>query len=112
MAKSRQTLASDLDLDSLKAPAGAASPQRFIHEQPARAASETLAPAPTSEGLLKARAVATTLYLLPADHTRLRVLASQRGLAAQTLLLDALDMLFAQEGQGPVERWETRRKVR
>lgn len=110
MAKSRQTLASDLDLDSLKAPAGAASPQRFIHEQPARAASET--PAPASEGLLKTRAIATTLYLLPADHTRLRVLASQRGLAAQTLLLDALDMLFAQEGQGPVERWETRRKVR
>ena len=111
MAKSRQTLASDLDLDSLKAPAGAASPQRFIHEQPARVASE--APAlSAAEGLLKSRAVATTLYLLPADHTRLRVLASQRGLAAQTLLLDALDLLFAREGQGPVERWETRRKVR
>jgi len=111
MAKSRQTLASDLDLDSLKAPAGAASPQRFIHEQPARVA-DAPAPVVASEGLLKTRAIATTLYLLPADHTRLRVLASRRGLAAQTLLLDALDLLFAQEGQGPVERWETRRKVR
>jgi len=112
MAKSRQTLASDLDLDSLKAPAGAASPQRFIHEQPARVASETPAPAPTSEGLLKRRAIATTLYLLPDDHKRLRHLCSERGVAAQTLLLDALDLLFAQAGEAPVTRWETRRKVR
>ena len=111
MAKSRQTLASDLDLDSLKAPAGAASPQRFIHEQPPRAV-EAPAPAPASEGLLKARAVATTLYLLPDDHKRLRHLCSERGVAAQTLLLDAIDLLFAQAEEAPVTRWETRRKVR
>jgi hypothetical protein len=30
----------------------------------------------------------------------------------QTLILDALDLLMAREGQGPVERWETRRKER
>ncbi len=107
MAKSRQTLASDLDLDSLRAPAGAAAPGRFIHEQPSKP-PET----PAAAGLLKMRAVATTLYLLPDDHKRLRHLCSERGVAAQTLLLDALDMLFTQAGEKPVARWETRRKVR
>lgn len=110
MAKnSRSTLASDLDLDSLKAPPGGAAAQRYMHEQPVPA------PAPVrdaGEGLLKARAIATTLYLMPNDHKRLRHLCSERGMAAQTLLLDALDLLFAQAGEQPVQRWETRRKVR
>ena len=61
---------------------------------------------------LKAKAIATTLYLLPDDHRRLRRLAADREVAAQTLLLDAIDMLFARDGQGPVQRWEPRRKVR
>jgi hypothetical protein len=26
--------------------------------------------------------------------------------------LDAIDLLFGQEGEGPVQRWEPRRKVR
>ena len=111
MARNKSALAVDLDLDNLKAPPGGAAAQPFIHEQPVRAA-EPPAPASAGEGLLKTRAIATTLYLLPGDHTRLRVLASQRGVAAQTLLLDALDLLFAQERQEPVQRWETRRKVR
>jgi hypothetical protein len=63
-------------------------------------------------GGLKGRATATTLYLLPADHRRLRVLAIDRNVSMQTLLLDALDLLMAGEGQPPVERWETRRKER
>jgi hypothetical protein len=109
MAKnSKSALASDLDLDSLKAPPGGAAAQRFMHEQPAVVPA---LPVP-GEGLLKARAIATTLYLLPDDHKRLRHLCSERGVAAQTLLLDAIDMLFAQAGQPPVERWETRRKAR
>ena len=61
---------------------------------------------------LKTRAIATTLYLLPEDHRRLRRLAADREVAAQTLLLDAIDMLFTKNGQGPVQRWEPRRKVR
>jgi hypothetical protein len=112
MAKGKSTLASDLDLDTLKAPPGGAATQRFIHEQPSAKPVEAPAPSIVSEGLLKTRAIATTLYLLPADHKRLRHLCSERGVAAQTLLLDAIDMLFAQAGQPPVERWETRRKVR
>jgi hypothetical protein len=65
-----------------------------------------------SERLLKARAIATTLYLLPDDHKRLRHLCSERGVAAQTLRLDAIDLLFAQAGEALAARWETRRKVR
>jgi hypothetical protein len=61
---------------------------------------------------VKASTVATTLYLMPADHRRLRVLAIERNASMQTLLLDAIDMLMSDAGQGPVERWETRRKER
>ena len=113
MAKhTRAALAVDLDLDSLKAPPGGAAAQPFIHEQPAPGRPPVPAPTVPGEGLLKARAVATTLYLLPDDHKRLRHLCSERGVAAQTLLLDAIDLLFAQAGEAPVARWETRRKVR
>jgi hypothetical protein len=48
---------------------------------------------------------------MPADHRRLRKLAIDRDVSMQTLLLDAIDLLMAREGQGAVERWETRRKA-
>ncbi len=111
MARGKPTLAADLDLAAFKAPPGRAAGQQFMHEQTAKSV-EAPAPAAPAEGLLKQRAVATTLYLLPDDHDRLRHLATERRVAAQTLLMDALDLLFAQAGQPPVERWETRRKVR
>ena len=38
--------------------------------------------------------------------------AADREVAAQTLLLDAIDMLFAKNGREPVQRWEPRRKAR
>jgi hypothetical protein len=96
----RPVLPTDLDLDEVRAAPGAAARPTFLHEQ--------VDPAPA--GGLKERATATTLYLMPGDHRRLRVLAIDRGVSMQTLLLDALDLLMAREGQGPVERWETRRK--
>jgi hypothetical protein len=49
---------------------------------------------------------------MPVDHRRLRKLAIDRDVSMQTLLLDAIDLLMAREGQGFVERWETRRKER
>ena len=49
---------------------------------------------------------------MPADHRRLRKLAIDRDVSMQTLIIDALDLLMAREGQGPVERWETRRTER
>jgi len=56
--------------------------------------------------------VATTLYLLPADHVRLRRMALERNVSFQTLMLDAIDMLLDRQGEPSVRRWETRRKTR
>ena len=97
---SKAVLPPDLDLDDFRTAPGAASRPAAFHEEPA------------ASGNLKERAAATTLYLMPADHRRLRVLAIDRGVSMQTLLLDAIDLLMAADGQPPVERWETRRKSR
>jgi hypothetical protein len=104
--RQKSVLPADLDLDAARAPPGAAERPAFLHEQAAAP------PAPAATGGVKASTVATTLYLMPADHRRLRVLAIERNASMQTLLLDAIDMLMAEAGQGPVERWETRRKER
>jgi hypothetical protein len=105
--KPKAVLPADLDLDAARAAPGAAGRPAFIHE-----ATPAPAPAPAPTGGLKERAVATTLYLMPADHRRLRVMAIDKGVSMQTMVLDALDLLMAREGQPPVERWETRRKER
>jgi hypothetical protein len=104
--KPKSVLPADLDLDAARVAPGAAERPAFLHEQEA-----ALPPAPAAGGV-KASTVATTLYLMPADHRRLRVLAIERNASMQTLLLDAIDMLMTDAGQGPVERWETRRKER
>jgi hypothetical protein len=106
MAK-KPVLPQDLDLDDVITAPGAAVRPAFLHEQtePAPASLPTAAP-----GGLKERATATTLYLMPADHRRLRKLAIDRDVSMQTLILDAIDLLMEREGQGAVERWETRRK--
>jgi len=111
-------LPEDLDLDALRATPGSGRPQPAFHERPVDPAlSAVRVPAPTgAEGneqrTLKERAVATTLYLLPADHKRLKRLAVDRDVSLQTVVLDALDLLLARDGQVPVERWDTRRKTR
>lgn len=122
MAKGKWHLPSDLDLDTLVAKPGAGRPPEAFHETQAVSLPPMAAPgspetiiAPPSmrqAADLKTKAIATTLYLLPEDHRRLRRLAADREVAAQTLLLDAIDMLFAKEGEGPVQRWEPRRKAR
>ena len=96
----KSVLPADLDLDDVRAAPGAAARPPFLHEQTE----------PTPAGGLKDRATATTLYLMPSDHRRLRKLAIDRDVSMQTLLLDALDLLMTKEGVEPVERWETRRK--
>ena len=118
--KGKLHLPADLDLDTMMAKPGAGRPPPAFHEASTTLPSPTPVPVPTEitpPGIrptadLKAKAIATTLYLLPGDHRRLRRLAADREVAAQTLLLDAIDMLFAQDGQGPVQRWEPRRKAR
>ena len=101
MAKVTAELPKDArDLDDLRAPAGGARAQPYFHEQPVQT------------GDLKSRAAATTLYLMPSDHKRLRKLALDKGVSFQTMMLDAIDMLLAGAGEAPVERWDTRRRVR
>jgi hypothetical protein len=120
VVKGKLHLPADLDLDTIIAKPGAGRPPPAFHEASTTPPSPTPVPVPTEitpAGIrptadLKAKAIATTLYLLPGDHRRLRRLAADREVAAQTLLLDAIDMLFAQDGQGPVQRWEPRRKAR
>jgi hypothetical protein len=114
MAKQqRPHLTADLGLDSVIAKPGAGPPPPAFHEGPAVSAPPPAAAPPPQPGPdLKAKAIATTFYLLPEDHRRLRRLAADPEVAAQTLLLDALDMLFEQADQGKIQRWEPRRKRR
>lgn len=105
--KSKSILPTDLDLDAARAGPGAAERPAFLQDR----AGPLQASTPVACGI-KATTVATTLYLMPSDHKRLRVLAIDRNASMQTLLLDALDMLMADAGQAPVTRWETRRKDR
>ncbi|MBV8613768.1 MAG: hypothetical protein JOY66_08340 [Acetobacteraceae bacterium] len=115
MARGKPLLPDDLDLDALRAPPGAAPRPPFLHEQaepPSASAPPPPSPDPVAGQGLKDRAVATTLYLLPADHVRLRRMALERNVSFQTLMLDAIDMLLDRQGEPPVRRWETRRKVR
>jgi hypothetical protein len=99
----KPVLPPDLDLDEVRTAHGAAARPPFIHEQ------IDAAPASSSGGL-KERATATTLYLMPVDHRRLRKLAIDRDVSMQTLIRDALDLLMSGAGEPPVARWETRRK--
>ena len=121
MAKGKLHLPADFDLDTVVAKPGAGRPPAAFHEEPIVSPPPTSVTVPietiASSGVrqitdLKTKPIATTLYLLPEDPRRLRRLAADREVAAQTLLLDAIDMLFMKHGQGPVQRWEPRRKVR
>jgi hypothetical protein len=100
--KPKSLLPADLDLDDVRTAPGAATRPAFFHEQ--------VDQPPAQVGGLKERATATTLYLMPADHRRLRKLAIDRDVSMQTLILDAIDLLMAQAEEALVERWETRRK--
>jgi hypothetical protein len=99
-------------LDALRAPPGAAPRPPFLHEQAKPPELPIPAPEPAASQNLKDKAVATTLYLLPADHVRLRRMALERNVSFQTLMLDAIDMLLEGQGEPPVRRWDTRRKIR
>jgi hypothetical protein len=110
----RQLLPEDLDLDALKAAPGAAARPAFLNEPSAEPVTAPPIPEPPQKNSvgLKEKAVATTLYLLPDDHLRLRTMALRRNVSFQTLVLDALDLLLEREGEEGVARWETRRKIR
>ncbi len=114
MAAKKSTLPSDLDmaidLDAARATPGAAAAPAFIGAvaNPAKPAEPREAPV-VAKGL-KATAVNMSVYLMPADHRRLRMLAAAEGRSIQSLMLDGLDLLLANRNESPVSRWETRRR--
>lgn len=109
-AKRKSGLAADmdLDLDAVRAKPGGAAPQAPIHEvtvPPPGAEAKTAAN-------LKENAVNMSIYLLPADHRRLRQLAAAEDTSIQALVMDGIDAILKQRSQSPVARWETRRRQR
>ena len=57
-------------------------------------------------GGIKAATIGTTVYLLPAEHKRVRRLALDLDVASvHELLLLGLDRLLAEGGQPPIERY-------
>ena len=110
--KRKPTLPNDLDLDDFRAPPGAGRPQPPFHERtPLQTAAERVPPLEKALGL-KEKAINMSIYLLPDDHRRLRRLAADEDTSIQALVLDGIDHVLGQRGQGRVTRWETRRKPR
>ncbi len=76
---------------------------------PAPSASPDPEPVTQSErapGGIKAATIGTTLYLLPAEHKRVRRLALDMDVpTVHELLLLGLDKLLAEQGELPVERY-------
>ena len=100
----KPVLPADLDLDDLRTAPGAAARPPFLHEQ--------VEPTPASSaGGLKERATATTLYLMPADHRRLRKLAIRPGCEHADPHARCHRPADGTGRAGAVERWETRRKA-
>ncbi len=57
-------------------------------------------------GGIKAATIGTTVYLLPAEHKRVRRLALDLDVpSVHELLLLGLDRLLAERGQAPIERY-------
>src|SRR3954454_11267529 len=111
-SKRRPTLPDDLDLDEIRALPGAAQPQAPFHERPPSSASGQDLPQAKAALGLKEKAINMSIYLLPDDHRRLRRLAADEDTSIQSLVLDGIDHVLGQRGQGLVTRWETRRKPR
>ena len=66
------------------------------------------------EGLppVKDRAVGATVYLLPEDHRRLKMLAASEDTTLQSLFMDGIDLILQMREEAVVTRWAPRRKPR
>ena len=110
--KRKPVLPNDLDLDDIQASPGAGRPQAPFHEIPSASVSTSSSSEDPSRSGLKDKAVNMSIYILPDDHRRLRRLAADEDTSIQALVLDGIDHVFRIRGQGPVQRWDTRRKAR
>lgn len=59
---------------------------------------------------IKGRAVATTVYLLPEDHKRMRIACAEMEISFQTMFMDAMDKALMERHMPPLERWPARRR--
>jgi hypothetical protein len=87
-------------VEDLPRPAPAAAPE----------ATNAQAATPPPAGGIKAATVGTTVYLLPAEHKRVRRLALDLDASVHELLLLGLDRLLAERGEPPVRRYSEPRK--
>ncbi|WP_172493833.1 ribbon-helix-helix domain-containing protein [Gluconobacter oxydans] len=93
-----------LDLDDIEAKPASGQKVPAFHEQP---------PAPEVDGKhVKDKAVNMTVYLMPADHKRLKMMAVSQDTTIQALVMDGLDILLERDGQEPLTRWKPRKKPR
>ena len=94
----------------LARPGGAPLRSTPVEDLPRPAAtvetSEPATPADRAPGGIKAATIGTTVYLLPAEHKRVRRLALDMDApSVHELLLLGLDRLLAERGQAPIERY-------
>ena len=95
-----------VDLGDLEAKPALGAQAPAFHEQPST-------PAPVADRThIKDKAVNMTVYLMPDDHQRLKVLAVSQDTTIQALVMDGLDVLLERNGQKPLTRWKPRKKPR
>jgi len=95
-----------VDLGDLEAKPALGAKIPAFHEQPST-------PAPVADGThIKDKAVNMTVYLMPDDHKRLKMMAVSQDTTIQALVMDGLDVLLESNGQKPLTRWKPRKKPR
>jgi len=106
MSKRPSLSTSGLDLGDLEAKPASGVKIPAFHEQPST-------PAPIADGKhVKDKAVNMTVYLMPDDHKRLKMMAVSQDTTIQALVMDGLDVLLERNGQTPLTRWTPRKKPR
>lgn len=94
----------------LQAKAGTGSergPELPLTPKPVKAQSKAAAAPDTKEdGNLKNSTRATTVYLLPNELKRLRMLSLQHDKSLHTLILDGIDRVLADLGEAPLSRYK------
>jgi len=106
MSKRPKLSSAGVDLGDLEAKPASGAKVSAFHEQPS-------APAPVADGKhVKDKAVNMTVYLMPDDHKRLKIMAVSQDTTIQALVMDGLDVLLERNGQKALTRWAPRKKLR
>ncbi|MBS1058230.1 ribbon-helix-helix domain-containing protein [Gluconobacter kondonii] len=104
MSKRPKLSSIGVDLGDLEAKPASGAKVPAFHEQPH---------ALVADGThVKDKAVNMTVYLMPDDHKRLKIMAVEHETTIQALVMDGLDILLERNGQQPLIRWKPRKKPR